>query len=70
MTYKKSNMISGIIDSRIRIREAFAAGKIYKKMDLKKYLMLLIVKTCFGIFVDEMSFLKKLAADSVWNDCK
>ena len=34
-------------------------------MNLKKYLVLLMVKSCFGIFIDEMSFLKKVAADSV-----
>ena len=63
-------MIPRIIDIWIRIRDAFGATKIYKKMNFKKYLVLLMVKSCFGIFIDEMSFLKKVAADSVWNECK
>ena len=29
-----------------------------------------LVKPCFSIFVDEMSFLKKLVTDSVWNEYK
>ena len=66
----KNNTIPGIIDTQIRIRDTFAAAKILQENGPKKYSMLLIAKSCFSILVDEMSSLKKLAADSVWNECR
>ena len=63
----KSNAIPKITDIQIRIRVPSQLLKSTKEIDPQKVTDEL-VKSCFSMFVDEMSFLKWLAADSVWNE--